>query len=134
MNIFEQAVRQQIRLEVNGSISIEQLYSAKPNVSFINALENYEESLENELSKLEKPSRRKNVEKSELRKQLELKLAIVTGYLDEQENLRKRREEQASLKAEEQRLLELISRKKEELDGSKTIEELEESLAKLRNK
>ncbi len=134
MNIFEQAVRQQIRLEVNGSISIEQLYSAKPNASFINALENYEESLENELSKLEKPSRRKNVEKSELRKQLELKLAIVTGYLDEQENLRKKREEQASLKAEEQRLLELISRKKEELDGSKTIEELEESLAKLRNK
>jgi hypothetical protein len=132
MNIFEQAVRQQIRLNVAGNISIEQLYSAKPSTNFISSLETYEEELTQELSKLEKPSRRNNIEKSSIRKELELKLAIVTSYLDEQEMLRKARINQQELKIKEQELLSLIAEKQKESLRSKSVEELQEELNKLK--
>jgi hypothetical protein len=132
MNIFEQAVRQQIRLNVAGNISIEQLYSAKPTSSFISVLENYEEELTNELSKLEKPSRRHNVAKSNQRKELELKLTIITSYLDEQESIRKDIANKRVLKEKEDELLSLIAEKQKEVDKGKTLEELQAELNNLR--
>ncbi len=131
MNIFEQAVRKQIRLAVAGNISIEQLYSSKPSPSFISSLEEYEEELNQQLDKLEKPSRRNNIEKSEQRKEIELKLSIVSSYLDEQESLKRIRLNELEKKQKEQEILSLIAEKQKEAFKSKTIEELQEELKNL---
>lgn len=131
MNIFEQAVRQKIRLDVSGSISIEQLYAARPGTTFIKELQDYEDALLTQLETLEKPSRRKNA-KSEIRKELELKLSIVSGYLDEMEELKNKQLLEKEIKEKEQELLSLIHLKKQEITKAKSIEELTVELENLR--
>ena len=83
MNIFEQAVRQQLRFDFNGLISIEQLYSAKRTSNFKDSLIAYEEHLTDMLSSFGKSSRRITTTKTKAQKETELKLAIVSALLDE---------------------------------------------------
>ena len=130
MNIFEQAVRQQLRLEINGLISIEQLYSAKASKAFLSQVADYEASLAQELDQLGKTGRRQ-AQKTEKRKTLELKLAVVSFYLDEQESLEQAAVQAAETKAKKQELLELIAAKQKEQTASKSLDELKAELALL---
>lgn len=134
-NIFEQAVRCQLRLELpKGAISIEQLYSAKPSPALKAALESYEQALSEELEKLGKRTRNSKNRNSESRRLTELRLAIVTGYLDEKEAEQEAATIDAELKQHEQYLLSLIQDKTNEAYKAKSLEELQAEAAALREK
>lgn len=134
-NIFEQAVRCQLRLELPmGAISIEQLYSAKSSPALKAALESYEQSLSEELEKLGKRTRNSKNKNSESRRLTELRLAIVTGYLDEKEAEQEAATIDAELKQHEQYLLSLIQDKTNEAYKAKSLEELQAEAAALREK
>jgi hypothetical protein len=127
MNIFEQAVRQQLRLPINGSISIEQLYNAKPTKDFIKQLQVLEEDLSTELSKFEKPSRRSSSQKTARQKELVLQLEIVTSYLDEQEETERQNAVKLSNAERRQEVMaELALRNKEDIKNKPTEELLAE--------
>lgn len=83
MNIFEQAVRQQLRFDFNGQISIEQLYAVRKTVKFKEDLIAYEEALQNQVESFGKSSRRTSTVKSKAQKDVELRLDIVSALLDE---------------------------------------------------
>ena len=83
MNIFEQAVRQQLRFDFNGQISIEQLYAVRKTVKFKEDLIAYEELLQNQVESFGKSSRRTSTVKSKAQKDVELRLDIVSALLDE---------------------------------------------------
>jgi uncharacterized membrane protein len=132
-NIFEQAVRCQLRLELPmGSISVEQLYGARPSNTLKTALESYEQTLTEELEKMGKRTRSTKGKYSESRKLTELRLAIVTGYLDEKEAEQEAAVIEAQLKQHEQYLLSLIQDKTNEAYKSKSLDELQAEAAKLR--
>ena len=83
MNIFEQAVRQQLRFDFNGQISIEQLYAVRKTAKFKEDLIAYEELLQNQVESFGKSSRRTSIVKSKAQKDVELRLDIVSALLDE---------------------------------------------------
>lgn len=131
MNIFEQAVRQQIRFEFNGQVTIEQLYNARRTTNFKDSLISYEEELQYQVEGFGKSTRRTSVEKSKLQKDTELKLAIVTALLDEIDIDEKNAKEKANNNARKQELLELKAKKQKMAEEELTIEELDAQLALL---
>ena len=132
MNIFEQAVRQQLRVDVMGTSSIEQLYSAKRGSALKEALIQYEEQLQNQVESFGKSSRRVTTNKTKLQKDVELRLAIVSALLDEIEADEVAAKEKASLTERKQELLALKAEKQKEQRASMSLEEIEAQLAELK--
>lgn len=131
MNIFEQAVRQQIRFDFNGQVTIEQLYNARRTNSFKESLIAYEEDLTKQVEAFGKTTRRTSVEKTKSQKDTELKLSIVTALLDEIEADEKNAKENADKDVRRQELLALKAKKQQEKIASMSEEEIDAELAAL---
>jgi hypothetical protein len=139
MNIFEQAVRQQLRFDLNGSISVEQLVAAVESVKnkankmkedYKTLLKNYGIQLESQLSHVKSSIWGSNFSKED--EITKLKLDIIVTLYNEIVEFEKQQDNQAKFKQKEQELLSLIREKQQESLKTKTIEELEEELKKLR--
>ncbi len=131
MNIFEQAVRQQIRFDFNGQVTIEQLYNARRTNTFKESLIAYEEDLTKQVEAFGKTTRRTSVEKTKSQKDTELKLSIVTALLDEIEADEKNAKEKADKDVRRQELLALKAKKQQEKIASMSEEEIDAELAAL---
>lgn len=131
MNIFEQAVRTQLRFDFMGTISIEQLYSAKRSSTFKEDLIKYEEQLQNQVESFGKSSRRVTTNKTKFQKDAELKLAVVSALLDEMEADEVALKEKAILTERKQELLALKAQKQAEQRAAMSLEEIDAELAKL---
>ena len=131
MNIFEQAVRQQIRFEFNGQVTIEQLYNARRTNSFKESLIAYEEDLTKQVEAFGKTTRRTSVEKTKSQKDTELKLSIVTALLDEIEADEKNAKEKADKDVRRQELLALKAKKQKLAEEELSIEQIDAELAAL---
>ena len=131
MNIFEQAVRQQLRFNFKGSITVEQLYNTRKTESFKNELISYEESLTEECEKYSKGSRRNGIERTQIQKENELRLALVTNLLDEMIAMEKASEEAASKREKKQELLSLRAMKEQESLRSLTLDEINQKIKEL---
>lgn len=129
MNIFEQAVRQQLRFDFNGQISIEQLYAVRKTVKFKEDLIAYEEALQNQVESFGKSSRRTSTVKSKAQKDVELRLDIVSALLDEIEADEIAAKEKANKDAKKQELLALREKKQSEQLASLSLEEIDAQLA-----
>lgn len=132
MNIFEQAVRQQLRFDFKGQISIEQLYAMRKTQTLKEELISYEESLTDQVASFGKTTRRQSVEKSSSQKQVELRLSVITALLDEIETLEKENSEKADKMAKRQELLALKAQKQAEVMSSLSLEEIEKQLEDLK--
>lgn len=123
MNIFEKASRIKLRFDLNGQVSVEQLWSAS-----MTSLTDYEQQLTEVVEGYGKATRRSRKSKTVAQELNELRLAIVTHILDVREAEQVEAETAAANKQHNQKILELIQSKKEsELQG-KSIEELEAML------
>ena len=131
MNNFEQAVRQQIRFDLNGQVSIEQLYNARRTSNFKESLISYEDELLKQVETFGKSSRRNSVEKTKLQKETELKLSIITALLDEIEADEKNEKEKANNALRRQELLDLKAKKQKLAEEELSIEEIDAKLALL---
>jgi hypothetical protein len=131
MNIFEQAVRTQLRFDFSGQISIEQLYNARKTATFKEALIAYEEQLQNQVESFGKSSRRNSAQKTKEQKIVELRLDCVSNLLDEIELEEKEAKEKSSKEAKKQELLALKAQKQSEQLASLTLEEIDAQLAAL---
>jgi hypothetical protein len=131
MNIFEQAVRQQIRFDFNGQVTIEQLYNARRTNTFKESLIAYEEDLTKQVEAFGKTTRRTSVEKTKYQKDTELKLSIVTALLDEIDADEKNAKEKADKDVKRQELLALKAKKQQEKIASMSEEEIDAELAAL---
>lgn len=131
MNLFEQAVRQQLTFNVKGEINIIQLYAAKRTSQFVNDLVSYEEELTKQVESFGKTSRRQSVDKTKIQKDIELRLAIISSLLDEIDADKKASLETAEKNARKQQLLELIQKKQQEITANKSLEELRAELKTL---
>jgi len=131
MNYFEQAVRQQLRFDFNGQISIEQLYAVNRTSKFKELLIAYEEDLEKTVESFGKASRRTSTEKTKLQKEVELRLAIISSLLDEIEEEEKLAKEKSSKEAKRQELLALKAQKQSEQLAELSLEEIDEQLKNL---
>lgn len=131
MNIFEQAVRVQLRFDFMGSTSIEQLYGAKRTNTLKEALIQYEEQLQNQVESFGKSSRRVTTNKTKLQKDVELRLAIISSLLDEIETDEIAAKDKALLQERKQELLALKAEKQAEQRKAMSLEEIEAELSKL---
>jgi hypothetical protein len=111
MNMFEQAVRQQLRFDFKGQISIEQLYAMRRTQTLKDELITYEEQLTEQAASFGKTTRRQSVDKSLAQKQVELRLAIISSLLDEIEQQEKESAEKSDKQAKRQELLALKAQK-----------------------
>lgn len=80
MNIFEQASRDKLRFDVDGRISVEQLWTVK-----MQSLINFEQTLTEMVEGYGKSTRRTRQTRTEEQRANELRLAIVTHILDVRE-------------------------------------------------
>lgn len=131
MNIFEQAVRQQLRFDFNGQITIEQLYAVRRTAKFKEDLIAYEEALQDQVESFGKSSRRTSNIKTKTQKDVELRLDIISALLDEIEADEITAKEKANKDARKQELLALKAKKQaEQLEGL-SLDEIEAQLAVL---
>lgn len=125
MNLFEQAVRQQIRFELNGSISIEQLYNSYNKTSSKTALKQYAGQLQQQLKNfVDFDVFNDEAVKSNEQELVETKLAIVKQLYQEivaRENSLKL---EADVKAHNAKIDALIARKQDESLEILSVEDL----------
>lgn len=120
MNIFEKASRLRLRFNVEGNISVEQLWTAP-----MSRLVDYEQALTEVVEGYDKSTRRTKKVRSTEQEANELRLEIISYILD----VREAEEEAATIaqsnKEHNQELLELIQSKKYDELKDKSIAELE---------
>ena len=119
MNIFEKASRLRLRFNVEGNISVEQLWSAP-----MTRLVEYEQALTEVVEGYGKSTRRTKKVRSTEQEANELRLEIITYILDVREAEAELASTAADVKAHNQKILELIQSKKNEELTTKTVEEL----------
>jgi len=123
MSIFEKASREKLRFPFNGTASVEQLWDAD-----VNQLTDYESELIEIIEKYGKKNRRNKRRVTREEERNILRLEIVTHILNtlereaEEENVRKEQRRQ------EQKILEVISRKEDAELENMSIEELKKLL------
>lgn len=119
MNVFEKASRIRLRFNLEGSISVEQLWTAP-----ITRLVEYEQALTEVVEGYGKSTRRTKKVRSTEQEANELRLEIITYILDVREAEAELASTAADVKAHNQKILELIQSKKNEELTTKTVEEL----------
>ena len=108
MNIFEQASREQLRFDLQGQISTEQLWKVN-----LDNLITYEEQLSGVVESYGKATRRKAGRKTKEQESNELRLAIVTSVLDTRVKEQEDAAEALKTKAHNQKIMDLIARKQD---------------------
>lgn len=119
MNIFEQASRVKLRFDVNGQISVEQLWTVN-----MQSLANYEQTLTEMVESYGKSTRRTRQTRTAEQNANELRLAIVTHILDVREQEAEAATNAAATKEHNQRILELIRAKQEQKLADMSEDEL----------
>lgn len=119
MNIFEQASRVKLRFDVNGQISVEQLWTVN-----MQSLANYEQTLTEMVESYGKSTRRTRQTRTAEQNANELRLAIVTHILDVREQEAEASTNAAATKEHNQRILELIRAKQEQKLADMSEDEL----------
>ena len=119
MNIFEQASRIKLRFDVNGQVSVEQLWNAN-----MQSLINYEQTLTEMVESYGKSTRRTRQTRTAEQNANELRLAIVTHILDVREQEAEAATNAAATKEHNQRILELIRAKQEQKLADMSEDEL----------
>lgn len=119
MNIFEQASRDKLRFDVNGQISVEQLWTVN-----MQSLANYEQTLTEMVESYGKSTRRTRQTRTAEQNANELRLAIVTHILDVREQEAEAATNAAATKEHNQRILELIRAKQEQKLADMSEDEL----------
>lgn len=133
MNNFEKAVRQQLRFEIGGQISIEHLYASYNKSSAKSVLKQYASQLQRKLKDFsEFDVFNDESAKSLEQEQVELKLAIIKDLYIEIVTTEKEKLRNSDLKKEEQELLELLSDIEKKEKASMTKEQILERLETLR--
>ena len=119
--MYKQAVKEGIQITTRkGLLSIQQLFTVDTETLIL-----CEEELQGEVEAVGKTQRRKRAARTKSESLLELKLSIVSDILDDREKEESEAKDEALRKANNQKIAEIIARKKEgELEG-KSIEELE---------
>lgn len=129
MNLFEQAVRQQLRFKLNGLITIEQLYASYHKNSSKSVLRQYASELKQELEGFKGFDVFDDASiKSKEQEQTELRLSIVKQLYTEIKEDEVAAKEKASVTERKQELLALKAQKQAEQRASLTLEEIEEQL------
>ena len=123
MNIFEKASRLRLRFNVEGNISVEQLWTAP-----MTRLVEYEQALTEVVEGYGKSTRRTKKVRSIEQEANELRLEIITYILDVREAEQEAASVIAETKEHNQKILELIKNKKDAALTEKTVEELEAML------
>jgi hypothetical protein len=122
--IFEQATRQHVRFEGNGSYSVEDLWDlSKERLDEIYRKLRIEQKKLSEDSLINKPTK--------IQAELELKLEIVQYIFQVKAEEEAKRTKSREIRAQRARISELIAKKKEESLEAKSTEELEQELTKL---
>jgi len=124
MEMYKEAAQLRLRITTTkGPLSVEQLFEVDKETLII-----AEETLTDQVEKLGKRSRRVTANKGKDAELLKLKLAIVSDVLDTIETEEADQRDEASKRANNKKIIELIAAKKEAKLGEKTIEELEAML------
>jgi len=124
MEMYKEAAQLRLRITTTkGPLSVEQLFEVDKETLII-----AEETLTDQVEKLGKRSRRVTANKGKDAELLKLKLAIVSDVLDTIETEEADQRDEASKRANNKKIIELIAAKKEVQLGEKTIEELEAML------
>jgi hypothetical protein len=123
MNPFEQASRDKLRFDLQGQISVEQLWDVK-----IGNLIQYEEGLTETVESYGKSTRRKAGRKTKEQEQNELRLQVVSSILDTRIKEEEDAASAALTKAHNQKIMDLIAAKQDEDLKSKSVDELKELL------
>lgn len=129
VNIFEQATRQDLMFQLPiGELNIQALWKLKPtkkNGKLVDDLADYEQKLEEQLSKFNTVRRRGSAVKTQEQQELELRLAIVSHILDVREAEEELAKQEASKKIHNDKIMALIAKKQEDKLGDLSVEELQ---------
>lgn len=123
MNIFEQASRLKLRFDLNGQISVEELWQVKAPI-----LEKEEAALQTVVEGYGKRTRRSASKETKEEMLTKLKLEIITHILDVKEAEAEAAINAQSAKEQNQPILEIILRKKQAELDLLPIAELEKML------
>lgn len=122
-NIFEKASRVKLRFDINGQISVEQLWDAKlPN------LVDYEQDLTEVVEGYGKSTRRTRAARTIAQEMNELRLEIVSYVLDVREKELEEAKTAADTKLHNQKILELIQAKQNQQLAEMSVEDLQKML------
>lgn len=122
-NIFETASRLKLRFDINGQISVEQLWDAK-----MPALVDYEQQLTEVVEGYGKSTRRTRAARTITQEMNELRLEIVTYVLDVKERELDEAKNAASVKEHNQKILELIAQKQNQQLADMSIDDLQKMM------
>lgn len=120
MSIFEQASRLRLRFDLQGQITVEQLWTAN-----YDTLVEYEASLSDTVESYGKTTRRVKTRRTKEQELNELRLAIVSHILNVRDEEAETAVKAAESKAQRQNILELIQRKKNQAMEEMSLEDLE---------
>lgn len=126
MNIFEQASRLKLRFNFRGNVGVEQLWDVKD--SELGDLITYEEQLSEVVESYGKSPRRSASRKTKEQEMNELRLSIVSYILDTRIQEREDAAVATANKAHNQKIMDLIARKKDAELEAMSAEELEKLL------
>lgn len=132
MNLIEQAVRQQLRFNFNGTITVEQLFTFYRKPSSKAALKKYAAELQQELESYKGfDVFDDEAVKSNEQEATELRLALVKQLYTEIRDGEKIAAEKSVKEARRQELLALKAQKQTEAMQELTLEQIDEQLAAL---
>ena len=135
MSLIEQAVRQQLRFNFMGGISVEQLFNMKKTTLIKEELITLEDELKASVASYGQNNRRTSMDKKQTQKDEELRLAIVSQLLDELEAAEKAEKEKELVKEKRQVLflhLGLLAAKEAGKQKELSIEEIRAQLESLK--
>lgn len=124
MDIFFEAAKQRLRFNINGNISVEDLF----NVDY-SLLSQLEETLTSEVEGFGK-SRRGSSTTTIAQEKTKLRLAVVSAVLDYRDTEKERISSEKEQKEYNQKILALIAQKKDQDLANLSVEELEKLLKK----
>jgi hypothetical protein len=126
MNLFEQAVRQQLRFELNGQITIEQLYASYSKTSSKTALKQYANQLQQKLKDFTNfDIFNDETVKSPEQEVTDLKLAIIKQLYTEIVTKEKESKEALDVKAHNAKIDALIAKRQEDEFNKLSLDELQ---------
>lgn len=123
MNVFLIATKNRLRFQLNGNLSVEELWTVNYDL-----LAQYEEQLQAELAGFTTTTRRKSANKTAAQKLVELRLAVVTEVLNVRDEEITTAQEAAANKEHNQRILALIEEKQAKELADLPIEALQKLL------